>query len=67
MQGFVNLATDIGVVLATLIPLICYLMGGGLLIAALYGFWQLLKHGSESNRNPFLPWAALFTSATLLR
>ena len=66
MQGFVNLAADIGVVLATLIPLICYLMGGGLLIAALHGFWQVLKPGSESNRNPFLPWAALFTSATLL-
>ena len=66
MQGFVNLAADIGVVLATLIPLICYLMGGGLLIASIYGFSQLLKPGSESNRNPFLPWAALFTSATLL-
>lgn len=66
MQGFVNLASDIGLVLATLIPLVCYLMGGGLLIAAIHGFWNLLKPGSESNRHPFMPWAALFTSATLL-
>ncbi len=66
MQGFVNLAADIGVVLATLIPLVCYLMGGGLLIGAIYGFWQMSKPGSESSRHPFLPWAALFTSATLL-
>ena len=66
MQGFVNLAADIGVVLATLIPLVCYLMGGGLLLVALYGFWQILKPGSESNRHPFLPWAALFISSVLL-
>lgn len=66
MQGFVNLAADIGVVLAMLIPLVCYLMGGSLLIGAIYGFWQMSKPGSESSRHPFLPWAALFTSATLL-
>lgn len=66
MQGFVNLAADIGVALAVLIPTICYLMGGGLLIAALFGFWQQSKPGSEASRHPFLPWAALFTSATLL-
>lgn len=66
MQGFVNLAADVGVALATLVPLVCYLMGGGLLLYAIHGFWQLLKPGSEANRHPVLPWAALFTSATLL-
>lgn len=66
MQGFVNLAADIGVVIAMLIPLVCYTMGGSLLIGSIYGFWQQMKPGSESNRHPFLPWAALFTSATLL-
>ena len=66
MQGFVNLAADIGVALAVLIPLICYLLGGCLLIAAIYGFWQQSKPGSEASRHPLLPWAALFTSTTLL-
>lgn len=66
MQGFVNLAADIGVALAVLIPLVCYLMGGCLLIAAIHGFWQLSKPDSASSRHPFLPWATLFTSTALL-
>lgn len=65
MQGFVNLAADFGYAIAVLIPLICYLMGGGLLIASIYGFWQWLNP-SHSARHPWMPFAALFTSAALL-
>ena len=66
MQGFFNLANDLGVAIAWLIPLICYLVGGGLLIASIHGFWQILKPGSESNRRPTWPAVTLFISATLL-
>lgn len=65
MQGFVNLGADIGTVIAVLIPLICYLTGGGLLLASLYGFWQW-ANPAHTQRHPFVPFAALFTSATLL-
>ncbi len=65
MQGFVNLGADFGTAIAILIPLICYLMGGGLLIASIYGFWQWLNP-SHSPRHPWMPFAALFTSAALL-
>ena len=65
MQGFVNLAADFGHAIAILIPLICYLMGGGLLIASIYGFWQWLNP-SRSPRHPWMPFVALFTSALLL-
>jgi len=65
MQGFVNLAADFGYAIAILIPLICYLMGGGLLIASIYGFWQWLNP-SRSPRHPWMPFVALFTSAALL-
>ena len=65
MQGFVNLADDFGTVIAVLIPLVCYLMGGGLLIASIYGFWKWLDPARPS-RHPWAPFAALFTAATLL-
>ena len=48
MQGFVNVGADIGVVIAVLIPLIGYLMGGGLLIASIYYFWQSANQGQGS-------------------
>ena len=65
MQGFVNLAADFGQAIAILIPLICYLMGGGLLIASIYGFWQW-HSPSRAPRHPWMPIVALFTSAALL-
>lgn len=65
MQGFANLGADFGVAIAVLIPLICYLMGGGLLITAIYGFWKWADP-SHNARNPWKPFAALFTSAALL-
>ena len=65
MQGFVNLGADFGTAIAVLIPLICYLMGGGLLIAAIYGFWQS-NNPARAPRHPWMPYAALFTAATLL-
>ena len=65
MQGFVNLGADVGIAIAVVIPLICYLTGGGLLLAALYGFWQW-ANPAHTQRHPFVPFAALFTAATLL-
>ena len=65
MQGFVNLGADVGVAIAVLIPLICYLTGGGLLIASIYWFWQWLNP-ARSTRHPWMPFAALFTSSALL-
>ena len=66
MQGFVNLAADVGTAIAVLIPLICYLFGGGLLIASIWGFWQQLNPGSPSNRHPMWPFASLFITTILL-
>jgi len=65
VQGFVNLGADFGQAISILIPLICYLMGGGLLIASIYGFWQWLNP-VRSPRHPWVPFVALFTSAALL-
>ena len=65
MQGFVNLGADVGVAIAVLIPLICYLTGGGLLIASIYWFWQWFNP-ARSTRHPWMPFAALFTSSALL-
>ena len=65
MQGFVNLGADVGVAIAVLIPLICYLTGGGLLIASIYWFWQWLNP-ARSIRHPWMPFAALSTSSALL-
>ena len=65
MQGFVNLGADVGVAIAVLIPLICYLTGGGLLIASIYWFWQWLNP-ARSIRHPWMPFAALFTASALL-
>jgi len=65
VQGFVNLGADFGHAISILIPLICYLMGGGLLIASIYGFWQWLNP-ARSPRHPWMPFVALFTSAALL-
>ena len=66
MQGFVNMAADFGTAIAVLIPLICYLFGGGLLIASIWGFWQQLNPGSQSNRHPWWPFASLTMSTALL-
>ena len=66
MQGFVNFAADIGTAIAVLIPLICYLFGGGLLIASIWGFWQVLNPGSATHRHPWRPFAALTISTALL-
>ncbi len=66
MQGFVNLAADIGTAIAVLVPLLCYLIGGGLLIASIWGFWQQLHPGSESHRHPWWPFATLTISTVLL-
>ena len=66
MQGFVNFAADIGTGIAWLIPAICYLAGGGFLLASLYGFWQILNPGSHTHRRPSWPFVTLFVSATLL-
>lgn len=66
MQGFVNLAADFGTAIATLIPLICYLGGGGFLLASMWGFWQIVNPGSHTHRRPFWPFATLFVAATLL-
>ena len=43
MQGFVNLAADFAAAIAWLIPAICYLGGGTLLIGSIYGFWQTVR------------------------
>lgn len=65
MQGFVNLAADFGTVIALLIPLICYVMGGGLVIASIYGFWQWLNP-AHPRRHPWAPFAAFLMAGTLL-
>ena len=65
MRGFVDVATDTGVVIAVLIPLICYVVGGSLLIGSFYGFWQL-ANPARTLQNRWLPVAGLFTSAALL-
>jgi len=59
MQGFVNFADDIGVALAFLIPMICYLAGTGFVLAAGWGMWQLSKHGHGYH-------VTLFVGAALL-
>ena len=66
MQGFVNLAADFGTAIAWLIPAICYLGGGSLLIGSMYGFWQMVNPGSHTHRRPFWPFITLFVAATLL-
>ncbi|RYY15038.1 MAG: hypothetical protein EON55_07185 [Alphaproteobacteria bacterium] len=66
MQGFVNFASDIAYGLAWVIPTICYLGGGSLLLASLYGFWQMQNPGSQASRRPFLPFITMFVAATLL-
>ncbi len=55
MQGFVNFATDLGEVIAVLIPLICYLGGGGILIASGWGLWQMNRPGSFYEKHPWVP------------
>ena len=65
MQGFVNMAADLGTAIAVLVPLLCYLMGGGFLIASMWGFWQL-THANGAGGRPWWPFATLTISATLL-
>ena len=66
MQGFVNLAADFAAAIAWLIPAICYLGGGTLLIGSIYGFWQIANPGSQVSRRPAWPFVTLFVAATLL-
>ena len=71
MQGFVNFADDIGVALAFLIPMICYLAGTGFVFAAGWGMWQLSKHGHGHHASwlashPWTPFVTLFVGAALL-
>lgn len=66
MQGFVNLAADIAFGITAMIPAICYLGGGILLLASFYGFWQIPHAGSHTSRRPIWPFVSLFFAATLL-
>lgn len=55
MQGFVNLATDLGYAISVLLPVLCYLVGAGILIASLWGLFQLARgHLRERMWTPFV-------------
>ncbi len=66
MQGFVNLATDVGEVIAILIPLICYLGAGGILIASGWGLWQMNRPGSFYEKHPWVPFVGPLFAGMLL-
>ena len=66
MQGFVNLATDVGEVIAILIPLICYLSAGGILIASGWGLWQMNRPGSFYEKHPWVPFVGPLFAGMLL-
>lgn len=66
MQGFVNLAADLGEVIAILIPLICYLSAGGILIASGWGLWQMNRPGSFYEKHPWVPFVGPLFAGMLL-
>ena len=66
MQGFVNLAADIGHAMAVLVPLLCYLLGGAFILASGWGFWQMAKPGNWFQSRPWVPFVTLFVGATFL-
>ena len=66
MQGFVNLASDLGEVIAILIPLICYLSAGGILIASGWGLWQMNRPGSFYEKHPWVPFVGPLFAGMLL-
>jgi uncharacterized membrane protein len=67
MQGFVNLADDIGQAISVIIPALCYIIGWSFLLGAGWGMWQLSsgRHGRLSAR-PWMPFVTLFIGAALL-
>jgi len=66
MQGFINLAADIGQALAVLVPFLCYTIGGSFILGSGWGFWQMAKPGSWFQSRPWVPFTTLFIGATLL-
>jgi len=63
MQGFVNLAVDIGHVILIMIPLICYLAGSGFIIGSLWSIYRITRgHGRE---RPWTPIVGIFIGSAL--
>ena len=66
MQGFINFADDIGYCISVLVPLLCYLFGGGFLLASFWAFVQLGRPGNKHQFQPWVPALTLFVASTLL-
>ena len=64
MQGFVNLATDLGYAISVILPVLCYLVGAGIRIASLWGLFQCLARAQNRERM-WMPFVGIFISATL--
>ena len=62
MQGLVNFADQFAVILAFLLPAVCYCSAIGLFLFGAWGLWQQAGAHNPFHGKPWIPWVAIVLS-----